>query len=149
MKRKRILILLLVVAVLVLIGHSTYAYYISRTQVTVSATASNIKCDAEIISIQEKSKLGYSQFKVVVKNYDSSDNITKRAFHYTLTIENNNGSNGVFGYNNSFNNSLTFTGDVTSTATKSDVGYVIQVKANSGLSENVDYKVKLNCIQDN
>ncbi len=149
MKKKNLVIILLALAMIFVVGKETYAYYISRTAVNVTATSSNVICDAVIteVSNEEKSKFGYSEFKVIVKNYDTANNITKESLDYTLTIE-NNGSNGLFGYNNDFNSSLEFT-DTMSSGTKEDKSYIIAVKGNSGLSENINYKVKLNCSQKN
>ena len=149
MKKKNLVIVLLALAMIFVVGKETYAYYISKTEVNVKATSSNIICDAVIaeVSKEEKSKFGYSEFKVIVKNYDSSNTVTKEPLNYTLTIE-NNGSNGLFGYNNNFNSSLEFN-DSMQSGSKEDKSYIIAVKGNNGLSENVNYKVKLNCSQKN
>ena len=127
----------------------TYSYYINIKNVTVTSNASNIKCDAEIVEVSssEKSIYGYSEFKVVVKNYDEYDNVTGENFDYTLTIENDNGSSALFGYNNdNFQSSLTFNGSMTN-ASSTNNNYIIQVKSTSGLAENVNYKISLSCMQ--
>ena len=150
MKKKNLVIILLALAIIFAVGKETYAYYVSRTVVNVKSNSSNVICDAEITEVPnaEKTKLGYSEFKVIVKNHDSSNNITKEPFNYTLNIENNGTTNGVFGYNDTFNQNLEITGQM-SNNTSTETGYIIQVKANSGLQETVNYKVKLSCVQTN
>lgn len=150
MNRKKIIIMLLVLTMIVIVGKETYAYYFSRTNVSVKADSSNVICDAAIgeVSQAEKGKLGYSEFKVTVKNYDTSDNVSKEPFSYTLTVENNNGNNGVFGYNNNFDSGVSITDTMTNSG-KTDRDYIIQVKTSDGLGENVGYKVKLKCTQSN
>lgn len=150
MNRKKIIFILLIATLIIIVGKETYSYYISRFNISINSTTSEVICDAEIteVSSSEKSKLGYSEFKVIVKNHDSSNNITKEPFNYTLNIENNGTTNGVFGYNNSFNENLEITGHMLNN-TSTETEYIIQVKANSGLLETVNYKVKLNCIQTN
>ena len=150
MNRKKIMIMLLVLAMVVIVGKETYAYYFSRTNVSVKATSSNIICDAVIgeVSQAEKGKLGYSEFKVIVKNYDTSGNLSKEPFSYTLKVDNNNGTNGVFGYNNNFDSGVSIT-DTMTNSEKTDKSYIIQVKTNNGLAGNIGYKVKLNCKQSN
>lgn len=147
--KKIVLIILLAIAIIFTIGKETYAYYVSNTKVTVTSTGSNIICDADITEVTqlEKNIFGYSEFKVVVKNYNSSNSISKEPFNYTLTVENNNGTNGNFGYNYSFNKNLVIN-DSLSSNTKDIKSYIIQVKSDTGLSENVNYKVKLNCFQN-
>lgn len=150
MKKKKLIIILLILVLSVIIGTETYAYYVSNMKVNVTATGSNIICDAEIkeVSNEEKNKYGYSEFKVIVKNHDSSNNLTKESFNYTLSVENTDNSNGMFANNGEFNNTLEIT-DTMSNNESADKTYFIQVKTENGTSANVKYKVKLNCIQNN
>lgn len=150
MKKKKLIIILLILVLSVIIGTETYAYYVSNMKVNVTATGSNIICDAEIkeVSNEEKNKYGYSEFKVIVKNHDSSNNLTKESFNYTLSVENTDNSNGMFANNGEFNNTLEIT-DTMSNNESTDKTYFIQVKTENGTSANVKYKVKLNCIQNN
>lgn len=150
MKKKKLIIILLILVLSVIIGTETYAYYVSNMKVNVTATGSNIICDAEIkeVSNEEKNKYGYSEFKVIVKNHDSSNNLTKESFNYTLSVENTDNSNGMFANNGEFNNTLEIT-DTMSNNESTDKAYFIQVKTENGTSANVKYKVKLNCIQNN
>ena len=150
MKRKKIIIILFIFAMSLFVGKETYSYYISRFNVEVTSSSSNIICDADIseVNSNEKNKFGYSEFKVTVRNYDDSDVVTGENFNYTLSIINNDNSNGEFGYNNSFNSNLQLTGQMTNTSLDTNE-YIIQVKSTSGLSENVSYKVLLNCTQTN
>lgn len=150
MRKEKLIIILLALAMCTIVGKETYAYYISNMKVNIISTSSEVICDAEITEVPnaEKTKLGYSEFKVIVKNHDSSNNITKEPFNYTLNIENNGTTNGVFGYNDTFNQNLEITGQM-SNNTSTETGYIIKVKANSGLQETVNYKVKLSCVQTN
>ena len=150
MKKKKLIIILLILVLSVIIGTETYAYYVSNMKVNVTATGSNIICDAEIkeVSNEEKNKYGYSEFKVIVKNHDSSNNLTKESFNYTLSVENTDNSNGMFANNGEFDNTLEIT-DTMSNNESTDKAYFIQVKTENGTSANVKYKVKLNCIQNN
>lgn len=149
-KKKTILILLFVFFAVTLVAiKETYAYYIMTTNVSISSTGSNIICDAEIQNVNnnEKSIFGYSEFKVVVKNYNTN-NRTTEPFDYVLTIENESGSAATYGYNNVFDTNLFINGTMPNDTNKDD-SHIIQVKSNSGLSENINYKVKVNCIQKN
>ena len=151
MKKKPLFFILLVIMISFIVVKETYAYYVTNFNVNVSSTSSNVICDAVIsnVTATEKSKLGYSEFKVTVKNYNSSNDLTTESFNYTLNIVNTNNSNGEFGYNNNnFNSSLELTGQMSNSTTE-DNEYIIQVKTPNGLSENVDYKVLLNCTQTN
>ncbi len=150
MKNKPLFYILLVIMISFVVVKETYAYYVTNFNVNVSSTSSNLICDAVIsnVTTAEKSKLGYSEFKVTVKNYNSSNNLTIEPFNYTLNIVNNNNSNGEFGYDNNFNSNLELTGQMSNSTTE-DNEYIIQVKTPSGLSENVNYKVLLNCTQTN
>ena len=97
MRKEKLIIILLALAMCTIVGKETYAYYISNMKVNIISTSSEVICDAEITEVPnaEKTKLGYSEFKVIVKNHDSSNNITKEPFNYTLNIENNGTTNGV------------------------------------------------------
>lgn len=150
MKKKAIVYILSIALLSFVTIKGTYAYYTTNFKVKVSSTSSSVICDAVIsnVTTAEKSKLGYSEFKVTVKNYDTSNNVTIEPFNYTLSIVNNDNSNGEFGYNNVFNNNLQLTGQMTNDSSTNNE-YIIQVKTPSGLSENVSYKVLLNCTQTN
>ena len=147
MKKKSLLYVLLIVGVLVFVSQKTYAYLISETNISVSSTGSNIKCDAEIqeVTASEKSIYGYAEFKVVVKN--TEDNVLSgEPFDYTISFENETGSNAVFGYNNVFSPNPSITGSLANDQARTN-SHIFQVKSNNGLSENINYKVKLNCTQ--
>ena len=150
MNKKPLFFIFLTIVLSLVVIKETYAYYTTNFNINVSSTSSNIICDAVIsdVTSSEKSKLGYSEFKVTVKNYDTSNNVTIEPFNYTLSVVNNDNSNGEFGYNNVFNNNLQLTGQMTNDSSTNNE-YIIQVKTPSGLSENVSYKVILNCTQTN
>ena len=147
MNKKSILLILLIILVLGIVAQQTYAYYSYNTNISVTSVGSSIKCDAELQEVtgSEKSIFGYSEFKVVVKNTENNE-LTGEAFDYTLTFEDTNNSNSVFGYNNEFNQDLTIHGFLLNDQATSD-SYIIQVKSSDGLSTNANYKVNLNCVQ--
>ena len=147
--KKGIIIATLLIVATVFIANKTYSYYIRRMKVNVSSTSSNIKCDAEIQAVDnnEKSIYGYSEFKVVVKNSENSE-VTGEPFDYTLTFENETGSDAIFGYNNDFSSNLSITGSLANDEARTN-SHIIQVKSNSGLSETINYKVNLSCVQHN
>lgn len=149
MKRKIILILLLLTIVLIS-GNITYSYYIRNMHVTIVSTSANVICDAEIAEVEnsEKSIYGYSEFKVIVKNYNSSNLLTKEPIKYVLTFEEDNTSNAVFGYNNEFNDNLSINGTISNDMRRYNT-HIIQVKSKNGSSQNINYKAKVKCIQDN
>ena len=150
LKRKSIIFLLLIAVVGLFTGYKTYSYFTTKFNVNVSSDGSNIICDAEIQSVpdSEKNIFGYSEFKVVVKNYDSSNNLTNEPFNYVLTFEGVNSPNAQFGYNNEFPNDLSISGTLSNIG-QTDKSYTIQVKSSNGLSENINYKAKLKCTQKN
>lgn len=163
MKKKVIIYILLITLTSFITIKETYAYFTTNFKVNVSSTSSNVICDAVIsdVSPSEKSKLGYSEFKVTVKNYDESNELTRENINYTLVIENKNNSNGEFGYNNIFSNGnglpqnvnigeddIQIVGQMSNDSTI-DNEYIIQVKTPSGTTENVSYKVMLKCSQAN
>lgn len=149
MKGKKVIIGLLSLAMGIMILQQTYAYYSSQAQIQVLDYASMIRCDASISSVPvaQRGKFGYSEIKVTVKNYRDGD-LTDVPFHYTIRIENSYGDNGLFGYNNVFNDTLTITDSMENDQTI-DKDYIIQVKSVTGLSEYVDYRINLDCVQDN
>lgn len=145
MKKKIIIILLLFVVALS--AYKTYSLLCSETTIDIKSNSSNIICDAEIAP--STNKFGYSEFKVIVKNYDTNNTITKQPFTYTINIEKTSSNYVFFGTNNTFsavNTPLTITGEVTS-LTASTNEHIVQVKTDQAISENVEYKVSIDCMQ--
>ena len=149
MKRKIILILLLLFIALIG-GNITYSYYVRNMNVTIVSTGANVICDAELAEVEnsEKSIYGYSEFKVIVKNYNSSNSLSKEPIKYVLTVEGVNSPTAQFGYNNEFNNNLSINGTIDNDMRRYNT-HIIQVKSSNGLSENLNYKVKVKCVQSN
>ena len=133
--KKVVLIAVLFVATSLFVAQQTYSYYFRRMKVNVSSTGSNgLWPNAGISS-------------VVVKNSESNS-VTAEPFTYTLTFENETGSDAIFGYNNEFSQDLSVTGSLANDQARTN-SHIIQVKSNSGLSETINYKVNLNCVQQN
>lgn len=147
MKNIKVFIGLLSIIVAIILIQNTYAYYFTDKEIDISSNGSSIYCSYDLDTPISNSKFGYSQFSVTVNNY-SGDDITSEPFNYVLTIENDSGNNGLFGYENTFSDTLVFRGSMANTE-KIDNEYIIQVRTVSGLREGVDYKIKLDCVQDN
>ena len=144
--KKRILVILLLF-VFCFSAYKTYSLLCSITTIDVKSSSSNIVCDAEITT--STNKFGYSEFKIIVKNYNTANTITKLPFTYTINIEKNGTNNVFFGTNNTFNQvntPLTLSGEITS-LTKETKEHLVQVKTDKVASEKVDYKVSVDCMQ--
>ena len=89
--KKKVLLLFLVVAIFALIGvpniTKTYSRYNKNVNVNVSTTSAKMICDATIDNPGTYiSNDGWAYFKVIVKNYDTSGNITQVPIQYNLTV---------------------------------------------------------------
>lgn len=157
MKRKLIL-LSLVVAIFALIGvpnlTKTYSRYNKNVNVSVTTTSADMICDATIDNPGTYiSNDGWAYFKVIVKNYDTSGNITKVPIQYNLTVSNQTGSTALYRYLDAAGNSNTFASTFTTRnyifqpgGQQSQV-INIEVRTDSMTSEDVDFAVDLNCYQ--
>ena len=102
MKKARLLIIL-VVLVLALFCYTglnqTYSRYKKDIDVNVTTTSADMICDATIDNPGTYiSNDGWAYFKVIVKNYDTSGNITKVPIQYNLTVSNQTGSTALYRY---------------------------------------------------
>ena len=79
MKKNKLILILLIVGLFAITAYKTYAYYYRNIKVDASMKISNIICNDSIVEVSpsEKNIFGYSEFKIVVKNYDAAlDEIT-------------------------------------------------------------------------
>ena len=96
---------------------------------------------------------GWAYFKVIVKNYDTSGNITKVPIQYNLTVSNQTGSTALYRYldaagnSNSFINTFTTRNYTFTTGSQQSQVINIEVRTDSMTSEDVDFAVDLNCYQ--
>jgi len=156
--KTKVMLLFLVVTVFALIGipslTKTYSRYNKQVNVNVSGTSADIKCDATIDNPGTYiSDNGYAYFRIIVKNYDTNENITTVPIQYNLTVSNQEGSTATYRYLDAAGNSNEFASTFTTrnytfqnVAQQSQV-INIEVKTDSATSEDVDFTVDLNCYQ--
>ena len=86
-------------------------------------------------------------------NYDNNDNITKVPVQYNLSISNQQTSKALYRYLDASGNSNNFVDTFTtrnytfSTDAKQSQVINVEVRTDSMTSENVDFKLDLNCYQ--
>lgn len=144
MKKSIIIILLLIFTIL--FANGTYSYYVakfSRTKESNKKT-SYVTCDFDYSIDNSHNKWGYQEIKVIVKNYDSSQTSLHK-LNYIITVENVDGE-ALFGYNNVFSENATASGSFTTTSSETSTHY-FQIKSVSGLAEDVNFKINLECKQ--
>ncbi len=146
MKKKKLFISILLIFIVITLISSVYAHFAMKINISVNGTSSNLICDAEIDSTSYKNEYGYAEFKVIVKNYNSNNEVSSAPYKYTLKVENNGETNALFGYENSFNENIVLN-DEMNTSTENTKEYKVQVKTDKSTSEKVDYKVTINCVQ--
>lgn len=146
MKKKKLFISILLIFILIAVISNVYAYFAMRINISVNGTSGNLICNAEIDSTSYKNEYGYAEFKVIVKNYNSDNEVSSVPYSYTLKVENNGETNALFGYENSFSENIVLN-DEMNTATKNTKEYKVQVKTDKSTSERVDYKVTIDCVQ--
>lgn len=136
------------------LSNNTYSNYKKEFNIDINSHSANLICDAKIDNPGTYiSKDGWAYFKVVVKNYDSNDNISKVPIKYNVTITNENDSNAVYRYLDENGNSNDFASTIIthdyifSANTKQNQVINIEVKTDSMKSEEVDFKVDVNCYQ--
>lgn len=156
--KKKVLLLFLVVAIFALIGvpniTKTYSRYNKNVNVNVSTTSAKMICDATIDNPGTYiSNDGWAYFKVIVKNYDTSGNITQVPIQYNLTVSNQAGSTALYRYLDASGNSNTFSSSFTTRnyifqpGSQQTQTINIEVRTDSMTSEDVDFNVDLNCYQ--
>lgn len=157
MKKIKIFILSFILVAFVFVSYvpdKTFSRYTKNGGVNITTTSANMICDATIDNPGTYiSNDGWAYFKVVVKNYNTSGTITQVPMQYNLTISNQTGSNAVYRYLDGAGNSNNFEGTFTTrnysftTGTQQSQVINVEVKTDSMTSEDVDFKVDLNCFQ--
>lgn len=154
MKKVIILILLIVISIFPFLNNKTYSKYKKNINVNINTDSANLICDAEIDNPGTYiSTDGWAYFKIIVKNYNTNNIITQVPIQYNLNITNQDGSSAFYRYLDANGN----TGDFLSSITTRNYSFTpgskqsqvinIEVKTNSMISEDVDFKVDLNCYQ--
>ena len=77
MKKKKLIIILLILVLSVIIGTETYAYYVSNMKVNVTATGSNIICDAEIKEVSNEDQVPENIKEKIESNEEAKASGTK------------------------------------------------------------------------
>lgn len=157
MKKIKIFILSFILVAFVFVSYvpdKTFSRYTKNGGVNITTTSANMICDATIDNPGTYiSNDGWAYFKVIVKNYNTIGTITQVPMQYNLTISNQTGSNAVYRYLDGAGNSNNFEGTFTTrnysftTGTQQSQVINVEVKTDSMTSEDVDFKVDLNCFQ--
>ena len=156
--KKKVLLLFFVVAIFVLFNYisfnQTFSRYKKEINVNVTTTSADMICDATIDNPGTYiSNDGWAYFKVIVKNYNTSGNITKVPIQYTLTVSNQTGSTALYRYLDASGNLSNFSSIITTgnyvfqSGTQQSQSINIEVRTDSTTSEDVDFVVDLNCYQ--
>lgn len=158
MKRKRlitasILLVFAIIPTLIYVNES-YSKYKKGVNITTSTTTAELICDATLDNpgtyVSDK---GFAYFKVIAKNYDSNNNITKVPIEYHLNITNQEGYEASYryldasGYKSSFLQDQTTNDYTFSTTSKQSQEFIVEVRTDSTSIEEVDFSVNLSCYQ--
>ena len=132
----------------------SYSNYRNDIDVNINSKSADLICDVEIDNPGTYiSNDGWAYFKVIIKNYDESGNVTKVPMQYNLTVSNNNGSNAIYRYldasgnSNDFINTFTTRNYKFSSEEKESQVINVEVRTDSMASENVNFAIDLNCYQ--
>ena len=157
MKKIKIIALSFILVAFVFISYipdKTFSRYTKNGSVNITTTSADMICDATIDNPGTYiSNDGWAYFKVTIKNYNTSGDITEVPIQYNLTVSNQTGSSAVYRYldasgnSNNFESTFTTRNYAFTTGTQQSQVINIEVKTDSMTSENVDFKVDLNCFQ--
>lgn len=156
MKKQKILILIITIPLFFLILKESYAYFSATNQsISQLMTTGEIIYDVTINTNPNYIENNIAYFRVKVTNTkDGKTNPTP--IKYQLTLQNEEGSNGIFYYIDSEGNTSSETGEYLSTITSQEYTFgtseetrefKVYVKVPSGLKENVNFKININSEQ--
>lgn len=155
---KKILYIISVFVLFVAIGIINVAYskYGSEIEVSINTQAGEMIIDAVIDDDETYLENNQRYFFITVNNYQDA-NVTSAAIDYKITISNQDGyTNGKFFYidqNGNTNEDLvTYQKELvidgySFTTQKEQMVFKIYVKVDTGLTEDVSYKVTLDAVQ--
>ena len=155
---KKILYIISVFVLFVAIGIINVAYskYGSEIEVSINTQAGEMIIDAVIDDAETYLENNQRYFFITVNNYQDA-NVTSAAIDYKITISNQDGyTNGKFFYidqNGNTNEDLvTYQKELvidgySFTTQKEQMVFKIYVKVDTGLEEDVSYKVTLDAVQ--
>lgn len=157
MKKIKIFVLSFILIAFVFIScvpDKTFSRYTKNGNVNITTTSADMICDASIDNPGTYiSNNGFAYFKVTIKNYNTSGDITEVPIQYNLTVSNQTDSSAVYRYLDTSGNSNDFESTFTTKnyafkiGTKQSQVINVEVKTDSTESEEVDFKVDLNCFQ--
>lgn len=156
MKRKIMFSVFLIVIAIILLPVS-YAIYSNQSQVSLVTTTGNIICNLSVDTNDAYIENNEVYFLVTVDNFkieNGKTNLTAMDIDYTLTIENNGSSVGLFRYVDDDGNT-NITGEENLIITrkigkkKTSQQFKVFVTSDTNLKTKVDFKVKLDARQAN
>lgn len=150
----KVLLGILIIMFISIIGKDTYSKYKASFTVNVNTTSAEMICDAEVDNPGTYfSTDGWAYFKIIVKNYDSNNNITKVPIQYRVKVSNKNGSNAYYKYFDQYGNTNDFVEQFTTRNYKFSESAMqshvinVEVKTDSLNSESVGFNVDVDCFQ--
>lgn len=153
---KSVMIACFILFLIVFILKESYAYFTSSSQSVVQGMATGeVICEVTVDSNPNYIENNIAYFRIKVTN--TKDNaVTGVPVKYQLTIQNEEGSNGLFYYIDSEGNTSSSTGEYLSSITSLEYTFdtseatrefKVYVKVPSGLKETVNAKVYLEAVQ--
>ncbi|HIT22370.1 MAG TPA: hypothetical protein IAB56_05340 [Candidatus Scybalousia intestinigallinarum] len=152
----KILFLCFSILLIVVIFKESYAYFTATSQSIAQQVATGeIICDVTIDTNPNYIENNIAYFRVKVTN-TKGGKTNPTPIKYQLTLQNEEGSNGIFYYIDSEGNTSSETGEYLSTITSQEYTFgtseetrefKVYVKVPSGLKETVDFKIDINSEQ--
>lgn len=156
MKKLKILILIITIPLFFLILKESYAYFGATNQsISQLMTTGEVICEVTVDSNPNYVENNIAYFRIKVTNTKDGA-VTGVPVKYQLTIQNEEGSNGLFYYIDSEGNTSSSTGEYLSSITSLEYAFdtseatrefKVYVKVPSGLKETVNAKVYLEAVQ--
>ena len=146
----KILFLCFFFLLIIVIFKESYAYFTATSQsISQQVATGEIICDVTIDTNPNYIENNIAYFRVKVTN-TKDGKMNPTPIKYQLTLQNKEGSNGIFYYIDSEGNTSSETGEYLSTITSQEYTFgtseetrefKVYVKVPSGLKETVDFKI--------
>lgn len=153
--KKKIVAIIIVCAIILLLIPVSYSWYQSSVQTVVVTTTGDIVCNVSLDTDDTYIENNEPYFLINIDNYKTEGNktvVTSADIDYTLTIENKNGSIGLFRYvdedgntNNQGESSVTIKKSIGKEQARQQIK--VYVTADTNLETEVDFKVRLDAVQ--
>lgn len=155
MNKKKTIVFIVVIAIIILLIPVSYSIYQSSVHTVVVTTTGDIVCNVSVDTNEDYIENNEPYFLINVDNYKTEGDttyVTDADIDYTLTIENKEGSIGLYRYIDEDGNT---NGEGESSVTiKRSMGknqarqqYKVYVTADTNLETDVDFKVKVDAVQ--